>query len=176
MLRKLVYIMTGFVISTSIALANQPIVTESTTTNKTETTVNSPPPSAISPSINSMNNDLCTVGMSGAVQTQILGISGGTAVRDMNCERIKLAKNLFDMGMRVAAVSTLCQDSRVWSAMMDAGTPCPIDGAIGEEAQNIWSENPDRIPLPERENSDAKSGTKGFFLGIGTAILLMLVL
>lgn len=176
MLKRLVYIMTAFVISTSIALANQPIVTESTTKNKTETTVNSPPPSAISPSINSMNNDLCTVGVSGAVQTQILGISGGRTVRDMNCERIKLAKNLFDMGMRVAAVSTLCQDSRVWSAMMDAGTPCPIDGAIGEDARSIWVENPDRIPLSDKEKSNVKEGSKGFLWGAGTILLFILLL
>jgi hypothetical protein len=175
MYRRLAYIMTAFVISTSIALANDPIVTESTTTTKSETTVNSPPPSAISPSINSMNNDLCTVGVSGAVQTQILGISGGQTVRDMNCERIKLAKNLFDMGMRVAAVSTLCQDSRVWSAMMDAGTPCPIDGQIGEGARNIWEENPDRIPMPDKERNSSIQTTTGFLLGIGAAALLFLV-
>jgi hypothetical protein len=122
-----------------------------------------------------MNNDLCTVGVSGAVQTQILGISGGRTVRDMNCERIKLAKNLFDMGMRVAAVSTLCQDSRVWSAMMDAGTPCPIDGEIGENARSIWEENPDRIPLSEKENNSVKDGSKGFLFGAGAVLLLFLI-
>ena len=99
-----------------IAFGN-PVVTESTsnstvnTTGKTETTVKSPPPSAISPSINTSNSDLCTVGFSGAVQTQVLGFSGGSAVRDLNCERLKLSKTLYDMGMKVAAVSNLCQDT-----------------------------------------------------------------
>jgi hypothetical protein len=72
------------------------------------------------------------------VQTQIFGISMGGTMRDMNCERIKLAKNLFDMGMKVAAVATLCQDERVFAAMMAAGTPCPVDGKIGAQAREEW--------------------------------------
>jgi len=64
----------------------------------------------------------------------------------MNCERIKLSKNLYDMGMKVAAVATLCQDDRVWDAMISAGTPCPIDGKIGAEAKEIWDANPHRVP------------------------------
>jgi hypothetical protein len=50
------------------------------------------------------------------------------------------------MGMKVAAVAALCQDERVFKAMMDAGTPCPVDGKIGEQAKAIWEANPDRIP------------------------------
>jgi len=140
-----------FVMITSTAFA-QAIVTDSTsnsTTNsfsKTETTVKTPPPTAVAPAITSINNDLCTVGASGAVQTQILGMSFGSTTRDMNCERIKLSKNLFDMGMKVAAVSLMCQDERVFSAMMNAGTPCPIDGKIGEQAREVWEANPNRKP------------------------------
>jgi len=128
----------------------QAIVTESTSNafNRTEstTTVKTPPPTAVAPAITSINNDLCTVGASGAVQTQILGMSFGSTTRDMNCERIKLSKNLYDMGMKVAAVSLMCQDERVFSAMMNAGTPCPIDGKIGEEAKQLWDKSPNRRP------------------------------
>jgi hypothetical protein len=128
----------------------QPIVTQSTSDSnsfsKSDTTVHSPPPTAIAPAITSINNDLCTVGASGAVQTQILGLSFGATTTDKNCERLKLAKNLYDMGMKVAAVSTLCQDARVFQAMENAGTPCPIDGKIGQEAKITWEENPDRKP------------------------------
>lgn len=116
------------------------------------TTVKSPPPSAIAPSINSANSDLCTVGVSGAVQTQILGISAGKTVRDMNCEKLKNAKVLYDMGMKVAAVSVMCQDERVFDAMMNAGTPCPYDGLIGSEAKAAWKAN-------EEEQPDADSGS-----------------
>lgn len=132
----------------------EPIVTDSTSrstsdstsTSNATTKVISPPPTAIAPSITSINNDLCTVGVSGAVQTQIFGFSTGVTQRDMNCERIKLAKNLYDMGMKVAAVAALCQDDRVFQAMMDAGTPCPIEGKIGAEAKELWEQQPERHP------------------------------
>jgi len=110
----------------------------STTDNNSTTTVKSPPPTAVAPAITTINNDVCAVAASGAVQTQILGISMGGTMRDMNCERIKLSKNLFDMGMKVAAVATLCQDERVFAAMIAAGTPCPVDGKIGESAKAEW--------------------------------------
>jgi hypothetical protein len=143
--------------------------------NDTRMRIEQPPPTAVAPAMMSGgNNDLCTTGVSGAVQTQILGISGGGTVRDMNCERLKLAKTLYDMGMKVAAVSTLCQDNRVWTAMWAAGTPCPYDGKIGAEARELWAANPDRIPRAEKaENNDTK---KNMGIGIGIGALLMLLL
>lgn len=129
-----------------------PIVTDSTTRSYTEstsnstTTVKSPPPTAVAPNITSINNDLCAVGVSGAAQTQILGIAIGSTFVDKNCERLKLSKTLHDMGMKVAAVATLCQDERVFTAMMNAGTPCPVDGKIGNEAKAIWEADPERKP------------------------------
>jgi len=130
----------------------QPIVTDSTTRSTTDstsnstTTVKSPPPTAVAPNITSINNHLCAVGVSGAAQTQILGIAIGSTFVDKNCERLKLSKTLYDMGMKVAAVSTLCQDERVFTAMMNAGTPCPVDGKIGNEAKVIWEADPERKP------------------------------
>jgi hypothetical protein len=129
-----------------------PIVTDSTSrsytdsTSNSTTTVKSPPPTAVAPAITSINNDLCAVGVSGAAQTQILGIAIGSTFTDKNCERLKLAGRLYDMGMKVAAVATLCQDERVFTAMMNAGTPCPVDGKIGEQAKAIWESDPDRKP------------------------------
>ena len=72
--------------------------------------------------------------------------SHGKSVRDLNCERIKLSKTLYDMGMKVAAVSLMCQDKRVWNAMRMAGTPCPYEGALGDEALASWEVNTDRMP------------------------------
>jgi hypothetical protein len=126
-----------------------------TNINKTEITqrVIQPPPTAVAPTMMSGgNNDLCSTGSSGSVQTQVFGVSGGGTVRDMNCERLKLSKTLYDMGMKVAAVATMCQDHRVFKAMMDAGTPCPIDGKIGEQAKLAWVENKDKIPQPEKDD------------------------
>jgi hypothetical protein len=122
---------------------------------KTEQTVKSPPPTAVAPSMMSGgNSDLCTTGTSGAVQTQILGVSSGGTVRDKNCERLKNAKVLYDMGMKVAAVATLCQDRRVFDAMWNAGTPCPFEGEIGARAKAAWEQFPEKIPAYEEEESD----------------------
>ena len=149
----------------SVAVAQtDPIITQSTststsTTNATsETTVKSPPPTAVAPSISSMNSDLCAVGVSGAAQTQILGIAIGATFVDKNCERLKLSKSLYDMGMKVAAVATLCGDERVFEAMMNAGTPCPVEGKIGAEAKAIWDQR--RNPKKEESRTVAKSETK----------------
>jgi hypothetical protein len=132
---------------TSSAMAD-PIITESTSTvdSTSTTTVNSPPPTAASPSINSTNSDLCLVGTSGAVQTQILGVSGGSTTIDPTCERLKISKTLYDMGMKVAAVAVMCQDPRVFEAMINAGTPCPVNGKIGPEALAEWDSKPEMKP------------------------------
>ena len=64
----------------------------------------------------------------------------------MNCERIKLSKTVYDMGMKVAAVSLMCQDDRVFQAMEMAGTPCPYMGKIGNEASEAWQANAEERP------------------------------
>ena len=156
------------------------IVTQSTSdstvtsNSKTTTTLNSPPPSAIAPTINTSNSDLCTFGVAGAVQTQILGISTGTQITDDNCERLKNAKTLYDMGMKVAAVSVMCQDERVFNAMMHAGTPCPYDGMIGEEAKQAWELA--EITEAENEPEGFSNETKTLAAGGGVASLLLLLL
>tara|TARA_R110000796_G_scaffold87248_4_gene188427 strand:- start:922 stop:1497 length:576 start_codon:yes stop_codon:yes gene_type:complete len=158
------------------------IVTDSTSnsnvtsTAQTTTTLKSPPPSAITPTINTSNSDLCTFGVAGAIQTQILGLSSGTQVRDMNCERLKNAKVMYDMGMKVAAVSVMCQDKRVFDAMMNAGTPCPFDGMIGVDAKAAWEGNMDKQPDAEAEDKELTDGTKTLIGGAGVASLLLLLL
>jgi hypothetical protein len=114
-----------------------------------------PPASAIAPSIMSYSQDLCTVGRSGAFQGQVFGFSTGATVTDENCERLKLSKYLYDTGMKVASVSILCQDKRVFKAMEMAGTPCPYKGKIGKEATMAWAENKSKRP-------DAKEQEKLF--------------
>jgi len=111
----------------------------STTTNTTNSDIRSSPPSAAAPSYNSMTQDVCAVGASAGIQTFGVGISGGKHFIDKNCERLKLARILNDFGMKVAAVAILCQDERVFESMIQAGTPCPIDGKIGKEAKALWS-------------------------------------
>jgi hypothetical protein len=149
-----------------------------TTNGNMTTTLKSPPPSAISPTINTSNSDLCTFGVAGAVQTQILGISMGSQVTDLNCERLKNAKTLFDMGMKVAAVSVMCQDKRVFDAMWNAGTPCPKDGLIGQEAKLAWELAENNIPeVSAKEEEEAiNEETTGWLGAVGGILLFLLIL
>ena len=109
--------------------------TNNSTTNGSEVPVNS----ANAPSYSAMSQDVCSMGVSGSLSSMGFGISGGKHFRDLNCERIKLSKVLYDYGMKIAAVSLLCQDERVFFAMEMAGTPCPFEGKIGPEALEQWN-------------------------------------
>lgn len=129
----------GYTSTTTNNNDGQTNTTTSTTTNNSTTNGSDVPVnSANAPSFSAMSQDVCSTGISGSVSTLGLGISGGKHVRDLNCERIKLSKVLFDYGMKVAAVSILCQDERVFEAMQMAGTPCPFEGKIGKEALEQW--------------------------------------
>jgi hypothetical protein len=136
-----------------------------TTSNSTSNSnIKSAPPTASAPSFSAQSQDVCATGVSVGIQTFGTGFSGGKTNRDMNCERIKLAKVLYDFGMKVGSVALLCQDERVFEAMINAGTPCPIDGKIGKDALALWNkydhERPDYETyvkrIKKREKIDAK--------------------
>ena len=132
---------------TIFLLLSFPLFAADTNTTVSSTVVtDKAPPTASSPSVVVNNSDVCKTAVAGAVQTQILGISSGITVTDENCERIKLSRSLYASGMKVAAVSLLCQDPRVWDSMAMAGTSCPYMGTIGEEASEGWKANMDMIP------------------------------
>jgi hypothetical protein len=123
-----------------------------TTTNTTNNNNNSytgdtrTVPSASAPGISAMSQDLCTVGVGIGIQKPLIGGSIGITKRDMNCERMKLAKLLFDFNMKVSAVAILCQDARVFQSMVMAGTPCPFQGKIGDEALAEWNKYDQQRP------------------------------
>ena len=151
----------------AVSLFTVDAIAETNTVSSTVVT-DKAPPTANAPSIVVNNSDVCKSAFSAGVQTQILGVASGITITDENCERMKLSRSLFGMGMKVAAVSTLCQDARVFDAMLMAGTPCPYKGKIGKEAKKAWEENPEDIPsgsllmaelkknksLTERKNHD----------------------
>ncbi len=165
---------------TGAGTLTDPITTYSTTdstvrsTGSMTTTINQPPPSAISPQFSAgNNNDLCTIGVAGAVQTQILGISAGTTFTEENCIRLKNAKVLYDMGMKVAAVSVMCQDKKVFDAMLHAGTPCPYNGKIGTEARLGWEAH---IEQTRQElKTDKRDVKETAVYGIGGILALLLL-
>ena len=131
--------------------------TVSTVTSGTVTVDKTPPP-ASAPSVVINNSDVCKTAYSAGVQTQILGIASGVTVTDKNCARLKLARSLFGMGMKVAAVSTLCQDARIFDAMIMAGTPCPYKGKIGTEALADWEKNLQDVPDGSKFLKDKEEG------------------
>ena len=171
-------------------LMNSALGAETNTVSSTVVT-NNTPPTANAPSVVVNNSDICKTAVAGAVQTQILGISSGVTVRDENCERLKLSRSLYAMGMKVAAISTLCADSRVFDAMWNAGTYCPYNASIGEDAKKGWEENKDKIPegslifasmkqdekekiKKQREQDGKPSGWRVFFT-LATFMLLPLL-
>ena len=146
-----------FLILSFSAMAETTTVDQTTTstvntTGKNETTVFSPPPSAISPNVGGNNSDLCTISSSGALGTQILSLSFGATYTEANCLLIKKARILFSAGMKVASVSLLCQDPAIFKAMANAGTYCPIDGLIGDSAKRAWAVRTEEIPMPEEQH------------------------
>jgi hypothetical protein len=135
-LKNLVALIVGMSIGMLLALSMDARAADTTTINYK----GQPPPSAISPSISAFSQDVCIVPVTGSVSSTLFGVSGGSGYKDVNCERIKLAKTLNDLGLKVAAVSILCQDDRVFEAMIQSGSPCPINGSIGDAAKRGWYE------------------------------------
>ena len=129
-----------------LSVLAKPVIAAATNTVSSTVVTNNTPPTANAPSVVVNNSDICKTAASTAVQTQILGLATGVTITDENCERIKLSRSLYSMGMKVAAVSALCADPRVFDAMHMAGTYCPYMGAIGEDARQGWNENPDMVP------------------------------
>ena len=151
----------GYTATTTNNNDGQTNTTTSTTTNTTTSNGSSiPVNSANSPSFSSMSQDVCSMGVSGSISTLGVGASMGKHVRDLNCERIKLSKVLYDYGMKVAAVSILCQDPRVHAAMQSAGSPCPWDGKIGKDAQEMWDKYPELRPDYEEYLTKAEAIAK----------------
>ena len=164
----------------SIAKAQTNTVSSTSSTVSGTTTVDRTPSTASAPSVVINNQDVCSFAASAAIQTQILGLAGGTAIRDLNCERLKLSRALFRMGMKVGAVAMLCQDARIFQAMEMAGTPCPYYGKIGLEAAKGWAENPEKRPDYDKwvkENfKDEEIVTDESALGIFSVLLILLFL
>ena len=132
------------------------IQTSSAETNTVSSTVvNNTPPTANAPVLPNSNSDICKVGIGGAVQNNILGIATGVLIDDELCQLLKLSRSMYQYGMKVSSVALLCQDPRVWTSMMDAGTPCPVAGGlIGAEAAAYWQEHPHLIPEGSRYRED----------------------
>ena len=149
-MRKAIFLSMFFIMFCHVSFAADTNTVTSTITGTNTitgtTTVDRTPPTANAPNVIINNNDVCKSGYSAGLQSPVVGLSTGVTIKDENCERIKLSRSLYAMGMKVAAVSALCQDARVFDAMMMAGTPCPYKGKIGDEALTAWKENIQDVP------------------------------
>ena len=139
------------------------------TNTVSSTVVNNTPPTANAPVLPNSNNDICKIGVGGAVQNNVLGIATGVLIDDELCQKLKLSRSMYAYGMKVAAVSILCQDHRVWTSMMDASTPCPVNGLIGSEAATYWQENSHLIPEGSRYRDDYAKAAKPIKEGVSDA-------
>ena len=102
---------------------------------------------AVAPSSPAYNQDVCVFSGGAGVQTQMFGLAIGNPIRDNNCELLKLSKQLQALGLKVGAVSVMCQDHRVWWALYESGTPCPTNqGLIGQDAYSFYKHRPDMVP------------------------------
>ena len=136
--------------------------------NSSETVVTQdgiPANTAVSPATPTYSQDVCSVSSGTGVQTQVLGLSFGRSASDPVCELLKLSKQLQALGLKVGAVSILCQDHRVWWALYNSGTPCPTNqGLISENAYTFYKNRPDTVPdKPDvyRKGADTTSRRNG---------------
>jgi hypothetical protein len=130
----------------SILLFSQKIYGADTNTVSSTVVTDKSVPTANAPSVVVNNSDICKVATSGAIQTNILGLATGIVVDDELCQLLKLSRQLYASGLKVASISLLATDPRVFDSLVMAGTPPPYMGAIGSEALEKWKSNPNMIP------------------------------
>ena len=113
-------------------------VTNSTTQSTTNNNNKTPAAPANAPSTQIYSSQSCTIAYSGAISTVTFGLAGSSYYHDKYCERRLLAQTLNKFGLKIGALSLLCQDPNVRRALYDAASYCPINGKIGKDAKAEW--------------------------------------
>ena len=138
----------------SVANSNNQTTDESTsnTYNGAGSSSEIPVGSAISPTFMSNGSDTCLKGTAGSVQTVAVGFSSGGYELDVDCTRLKYSRMLSALGLKVAAVSMLCQSEEVYKSMLLAGSPCPFinNGRLvaGKRGLMLIKQNPE-LHIPD---------------------------
>jgi hypothetical protein len=135
-INKVIVFVLALIIGGLLAIISDQVLAADT--NITTNMKGMPVPSAIAPSISTMNPKICKTGVSGGANTGVVSISGGFTVEDENCARVVKAETLSNLGLKVSAVSLMCQDESIWEAMEMASSPCPFGGALGDVARRAW--------------------------------------
>ena len=145
--------------STTYESGSSSNTTSTSTTNNNSTIKSFPPTATSSPAVSGI--DVCNLGHSLGVQSSFIGLSSSGNHTDETCERIKLARELSTVHqMKVAGIAILCQDPRVFTAMMEAGTPCPFEGQIGPDAERLWAKYDELRPDYEEHKERMKTKEK----------------
>ena len=177
-MRTLFFILTFILVVSAITSAKGADTNTVSSTVVTDKSV----PTANAPSVVVNNSDICKVATSGAIQTNILGLATGVVVDDELCQLLKLSRQLYASGLKVASISLLATDPRVFDSLVMAGTPPPYMGAIGSEALEKWKSNPDMVPegstvfkddvLKINVNEDVSDGEFQKFLFMAMALYI----
>jgi len=81
-------------------------------------------PSVSGPPLTS-SNDTCMGSASGSANAPGFGISVGKTYVDENCKMLKNSRELWNMGMKAAAMALMCMDSNNRAALEMTGFVCP---------------------------------------------------
>ena len=81
-------------------------------------------PSVGGPALTS-SNDTCMGSTSGGIGVAGFGFSLGSTWTDKNCTMLKNSRELWNMGMRAAAMARMCMDSENKEALELTGFTCP---------------------------------------------------
>lgn len=103
--------------STASAPAKQEIAQSGSTTVRNVPSVGGPPLTT--------SNDTCMGSTSGSVNIAGVGIGGGSTWVDTNCKMLKNSRELWNMGMRAAALALMCTDPDNRAALESTGFSCP---------------------------------------------------
>lgn len=75
------------------------------------------------------SNDTCMGSSSGSVNAPGIGVSIGTTWTDTNCKMLKNSRELWNMGMKAAAMALMCNDKDNREALELTGFECPQTAA-----------------------------------------------
>lgn len=90
------------------------------------------------------SNDTCMGSISASVNVPGLGIGGGKTTIDTNCVMLKNSRELWNMGMRAAALARMCMDADNREALELTSFECPQTARDRQRAAAAAS-----APVPE---------------------------
>lgn len=126
-----------------------------------------PVPTANAPSYMSNSSEGCLQGHSKGGQFLLFGFSTGDYQQDEECNMRRDALTLNKLGMKIAAVSRMCENPKNFRSMLLSGTPCPvvINGKlqVGKSAYLHYKMRPTQLIPDYTGNEDFYNGV----LGIG---------